>query len=123
MSLSPTCIARFACEIQRNYWHNFRKDADVLREKSTLKRRLNDLYVNRLVLGSGYYDNSWKTFNTLRYRYRLLNYVPNEELADMRMKKLIRAATIVASNRGNCYAFTCTFVNTRKNKNSSILKL
>ncbi|XP_043511342.1 5'-3' exoribonuclease 2-like [Frieseomelitta varia] len=95
ISVSPTCVARLTCEIQKNYWINRKKDANFLKERSALERHLNNL---------------------------LLNSVPNEEFVNARIKSLVKAATIVASNGENCSTFTCTFLKNKKAK-SFVFKL
>ncbi|XP_068980917.1 uncharacterized protein [Bombus flavifrons] len=96
VSLSPTCVARVTCEIQKNYWINRKKDAIFFKEISALEHRLKNL---------------------------LLNNVHDDELVNMRIRRLVRAATIVAVNGDNCNAFTCTLVQIKTSKNLSVLKL
>ncbi|XP_043597620.1 uncharacterized protein LOC122574280 isoform X2 [Bombus pyrosoma] len=96
VSLSPTCVARVTCEIQKNYWINRKKDANFFKEISALEHRLNNL---------------------------LLNNVLDDELVNMRIRRLVRAATIVAVNGDNCNTFTCTLVQIKTSKNLSVLKL
>ncbi|XP_031773317.1 uncharacterized protein LOC100865798 [Apis florea] len=88
-SLTPPCIARFICEIQWNYWFNHRKDIDFFIGKLALERQLNNLLLNNI----------------------------SKELENVRIKKLLKTATIIGSNGGNCNVLTCTLI---KNKNLKI---
>ncbi|XP_028524922.1 uncharacterized protein LOC108002657 isoform X2 [Apis cerana] len=93
-SLTPSCIARFTCEIQWNYWFDHRKDVDFFIGKLALERQLNNLLLNNI----------------------------SKELENVRIKKLLKTATIIGSNGGNCNILTCTLIKNKKLKNSSIFK-
>ncbi|XP_043791477.1 uncharacterized protein LOC122714308 isoform X1 [Apis laboriosa] len=93
-SLTPSCIARFTCEIQWNYWFNHRKDVDFFIGKLALERQLNNLLLNNI----------------------------SKELENVRIKKLLKTATIIGSNGGNCNILTCTLIKNKKPKNLSIFK-
>ncbi|XP_006557904.3 uncharacterized protein LOC100576994 isoform X2 [Apis mellifera] len=93
-SLTPPCIARFTCEIQWNYWFNHRKDVDFFIGKLALERQLNNLLLNNI----------------------------SKELENVRIKKLLKTATIIGSNGGNCNILTCTLIKNKKAKNLSIFK-
>lgn len=68
------------------------------------------------------YKKQFKNFaRTILYRYRLLNNI-SKELENVRIKKLLKTATIIGSNGGNCNILTCTLIKNKKPKNSSIFK-
>ncbi|XP_076679535.1 uncharacterized protein LOC143374869 [Andrena cerasifolii] len=90
VSMSPMCIARLACEIQKNYRYNLVKDVKYFKERKELKYRPPNL---------------------------MSNSVLKAELRDRRIKNLIKAATTLALNGGSCSTFTCTFVKTVEAQN------
>ncbi|CAK9827170.1 hypothetical protein ANTRET_LOCUS4893 [Anthophora retusa] len=95
MSFTPECIARFTCELEKDYWSNLRKGIKFSKEKAPLDRHLLE---------------------------RISSNIPNEEFANARIRKLIKAATIVASNGGSCNVFTCTFVKAAGTKTPTVFK-
>ncbi|CAK9819374.1 hypothetical protein ANTQUA_LOCUS10131 [Anthophora quadrimaculata] len=95
MSFTPECIARFTCELEKDYWSNLRKGIKFSKEKAPLDRHLVE---------------------------RISSNIPNEEFANARIRKLIKAATIIASNGGSCNVFTCTFVKAAGTKTPTVFK-
>ncbi|KOC66577.1 hypothetical protein WH47_08970 [Habropoda laboriosa] len=95
MSFSPACIARLTCEIEKDYWFNLRKGINFSKEKPALERRLVD---------------------------RISNNIPNEEFANTRIRKLIKAATTVAASGKSCNVFTCTLVKATETERPVIFK-
>lgn len=51
----------------------------------------------------------------------MLNNI-SKELENVRIKKLLKTATIIGSNGGNCNILTCTLIKNKKAKNLSIFK-
>ncbi|XP_076241336.1 uncharacterized protein LOC143183600 [Calliopsis andreniformis] len=87
ISVSPMCIARLACEIQKNYRSELDKDFEFLKKRKEANR-LTDLISSNV----------------------------NAEVLDIRVKKLIKMATTFALHGGNCNLFTCTFIKTLETK-------
>nr|XP_034177995.1 uncharacterized protein LOC117603201 isoform X2 [Osmia lignaria] len=96
MSISPNCIARLTCEVQKRYWSDPKKKDDIFKERKELERRFTNL---------------------------ILNNIPNAEAVDARIRKLIKAATVVASNGWHCNTFTCTLIKTTEAKNRFVFKV
>lgn len=45
MSISPNCIARLTCEVQKRYWSDPKKKNDIFKERKELERRFTNLYI------------------------------------------------------------------------------
>ncbi|XP_076634574.1 uncharacterized protein LOC143348350 [Colletes latitarsis] len=93
MLVSPTCIARISCEIQKKYWSDPIKE---IKGKTKSEHRFTDLTSNNIL---------------------------DKEIMSVRMRKIMKTATTVAMNGGNCNVFTCTFLTTVDPKKQFILKL
>ncbi|XP_053975377.1 translation initiation factor IF-2-like [Hylaeus volcanicus] len=91
--VSPTCIARIACEIQKNSWSQSNKG---VKGRIESERRFTNLISNDEL---------------------------DKELKSVRIKMMMKAATTVAMNGGNCNVFPCTIVKNVDPKKQFALKL
>ncbi|XP_051155425.1 uncharacterized protein LOC127277991 [Leptopilina boulardi] len=89
LSITPQCVARLACEIQKDYITDLKKNKDILKED---KNSFHDMerwfmsLIQKNILDADYVDGS--------------------------MKKLIKLATLVGSEGRDCTMFICSNVKT-----------
>ncbi|XP_076388432.1 uncharacterized protein LOC100883921 isoform X2 [Megachile rotundata] len=94
--ISPTCIARVVCEIQKRYWSDLEKKNNIFKKGKELESHFTNLNSDNVL---------------------------EAEAINERIKKLIKAATVVASNGWHCSMFTCTVIKTTEAKNRFTFKV
>lgn len=88
-SITPYCVARLACEVQKDYITDLKKHEDILKGDKNTFHDLEHWFMSLIqknILDADYVDGS--------------------------MKKLIKLATLVGSEGRDCTVFTCSNIKT-----------
>ncbi|XP_033208194.1 uncharacterized protein LOC117167403 [Belonocnema kinseyi] len=87
LAITPNCVARLACEVQKDYITDLKNHEDILKEDKSTFHSLEHWFMNLVqknILDADYVDGN--------------------------MKKLIKLATLVGSEGRNCAVFTCSLL-------------
>lgn len=103
--VSPRCVARLTCEIQKDYLSEIDKDVEFLNTQNR-KYHLTNLYVFFLSLFELFPNIILIISNFCRIR----NNVLNAASVNSNVKDLIKMAIDVATENRNCNMFACSYV-------------